>query len=101
MDKWDSWDDPDSPKQPAPSPVGVGNIQDYIDDMFEQEMPVRLTVSMTPDGVYYTARIVDVDNPGDVMLDRRGERIMEVTGLNLATVLSRLDAMAAGNSPQE
>ena len=71
------------------------NIQDYLDDLFQQELPVKLVVSVTPDGLYYRARIVDAENTSAVLLDRRGERYLEVTGLDLQQVLDDLDAMAA------
>lgn len=71
------------------------NIQDYLDDLFQQELPVKLVVSVTPDGLYYRARIVDAENTAEVLLDRRGERYMEVIGLDLQQVIDELDAMAA------
>ena len=71
------------------------NIQDYLDDLFQQELPVKLVVSVTPDGLYYRASIVDAENTSEVLLDRRGERYMEVTGLDLQQVIDDLDAMAA------
>lgn len=70
------------------------NIQDYLDDLFQQELPVKLVVSVTPDGLYYRARIVDAENTSEVLLDRRGERYMEVIGLDLQQVIDDLDAMA-------
>lgn len=93
MDRWDNWDDPAD--KPKPTRANIRNIQDYLDDLYQQELPVKLVVSVTPDGLYYRARIVDAENTAEVLLDRRGERYMEVTGLDLAQVLSDLDAMAA------
>ena len=89
MDSWSSWDDG---KQRPPMFQG---IQDYIDDLFQQEMPVRLVVDMDPYVTRFRARIVDADNPGEILLDRLGERYMEVSGNDLQRILVELDVMAA------
>lgn len=77
------------------------NIQDYIEDMQACELPVRLIVDMCPEGLYFRARIVDREDPGEVLTDRRGERFMEVSGLNLEDVLDELDGLAAAGAREE
>lgn len=77
------------------------NIQDYIEDMAACELPVRLIVDMCPEGLYFRARIVDRENPDKVLTDRRGERFMSVSGLNLDDVLDELDGLAAAGAREE
>lgn len=91
MDRWDSWNDPADP--PKAARVDIGNIEDYLRDLHAQEMPVRLELS--PIGTRWRARIVDADGPGDVLLDRRGERFMTASGDTPQAALVTLDMMAA------
>lgn len=89
MDSRSGWDD-GKPKKPA-----FAGIQDYIEDMFQQEMPVRLVVDMDPYATRFRARIVDAENHGEILLDRLGERFMEVSGGDIHRILAELDVMAA------
>jgi len=73
----------------------LSNIQDYLEDMMGQEMPARLDVSMTADGLYWRARIVDVDGPGEALLDRMGNQFMDVTHKTMQGALEWLDDLAA------
>lgn len=94
MDRWDSWGDDTTPSgKPVASRVDISNIEDYLRDLHAQEMPVRLELS--PIGTRWRARIVDADGPGDVLLDRRGERFMTASGDTPQAALVTLDMMAA------
>lgn len=76
----------------------LANIKDYIEDLEGQDMPVR--VELTWDGVLWTASIVYSYGPGDVLLDRQGDRYMSVTNRDPQVVLAELDSMAAVRSGQ-
>lgn len=91
MDSWSSWDGDDASKD---KPVYAG-IQDYIEDLAQQEMPATLLVYMDHSSLRYRARIVDADNHGHVLMDRLGERFMDTSGTDLHRILGELDCMAA------